>query len=256
VELTLKRKVAIGAAGLAVLAGAGGTYAATRNSGTDERQAFLNDAAKRLNVSPKQLEDALQGAFFDRLDAAVAAGRLTRAQADAIKQRVKQGGGAPFLGSPFLGPVPGGHPGFPLLPPGGPLKGGIDAAAKYLGLTDAQLVSQLESGKSLAQVAKDRDKSVDGLKAAIKDAFRAKLDAAVKAKQLTKAQEDQALANLDRRIDEIVDHTGFGPRFGELRRGGPRWAPPGGRVVPPPGAPRRGGWPRGGSGWAGPPPPP
>jgi hypothetical protein len=237
----LKRKVAIGVAGLVVLAGGGGTYAATHRSGTDERQAFLNDAAKRLDITPKELSDALQGAFSDRLDAAVADGRLTRAQADEIKQRLKAHGGLPFLGGPFFGPGPGPHGGF--------LMGGIDAAAKYLGVSDAELAKQLGSGKSLAQVAKDRNKSVDGLKAAIKDAARTKLDAAVKAKELTQAQEDQALQDLDRRIDEIVNHAGFGPRFGQHRRGGPR-------LGGPPGGPRWGGRPEGGPGWGGPPPPP
>ena len=239
-DFTIKRRVAIGAAGLAVLAGAGGTYAATHQSAGDERQAFLNDAASRLKVSPKELSDALQGAFFDRLDAAVAAGRLTRAQADEIKQRSKEGGGLPFPGGPkpFFGPAFG-----------GPLMGAIDAAAKYLGLTDAELANQLESGKSLAQVANDRSKPVDGLKTAIKDAVRTKLDAAVKAKDLTQAQEDQALKDLDGRIDDIVNHTGRGPRFGERRRGGPRW-------VGPPGGPSWGGGPGAGSGWGGPPPPP
>ena len=90
-----KSKVAIGVAGIAVLAGAGGTYAATHRSNNNERQAFLADAAKRLNVSPKELNDALQGAFSDRLDAAVSAGRLTRTQADEIKQHLQADGGLP-----------------------------------------------------------------------------------------------------------------------------------------------------------------
>jgi len=57
--------------------------------------------------------------------------------------------------------------------------GGLDAAATYLGLTDAQLRTRLESGKSLADVAKAQNKSVDGLVQAIVDAAKKKLDAAV-----------------------------------------------------------------------------
>jgi hypothetical protein len=252
-ESILKRKVAIGATGLAVLAGAGGTYAAVHRSGTDERDAFLNDAAKRLNVSPKELTDALQGAFFDRLDAAVAAGRLTREQADEIKRRTKESGDIPFFGGPkpffggpkpfFGGPRPPFGPGFH----GGPFSGAFGAAANYLGLTDDQLFRQLESGKSLAEVAKARNKSVDGLKTAIRDAVRAKLDAAVKDKKLTEAQEAQMLKDLDRRIDDIVKR-GVGPR-GPRGRDGHRWGGP--RWGGPPGEPRWGGGPEGG-----PPPPP
>jgi hypothetical protein len=141
VNRTMRRRAAIGAAGLAALAAAGGAYAATTGSGTSERQALVNDAARRLHVTPQQLRSALQGALSDRLDAAVAAGRLTRAQADAIKRRANQHGGLPLLGGGRLGHRHG-------------LFGGLDAAASYLGLTRAQLGQQLRSGKSLAAVAR------------------------------------------------------------------------------------------------------
>jgi hypothetical protein len=199
-EPRIKRRIVISAAGLAVVAGAGGTYAATQGSGAGERQAYLNDVAKRLDVSPNKLRSALQGAFSDRLDAAVAAGRLTRAQADAIERRAKRDGGGP--------PLLGGPPPFGPGPHGGPFRAGIDAAAKYLDLSEVRLHEQLESGKSLADVAKDRDKSVDGLKDAIKDAVRKQLDAAVDDKRLTKEQEQRMLDDLDSRIDEIVEHSG------------------------------------------------
>src|SRR5436190_18495288 len=139
----IKRRFVIGAAGLAALGGGGAAYAISGGSGATDRQAFINDVAKRLNVSPDRLKSAFQGAFSDRLDAAVAAGKLTRAQADAIKQRVQQNDGIPFLGRPH--PFFGG--------PGGPFVAGFDGAAQYLGLTPAQLNTQLESAKSLAAVA-------------------------------------------------------------------------------------------------------
>jgi transcriptional regulator with XRE-family HTH domain len=247
-----KSKVAIGVAGIAVLAGAGGTYAATRptthRSNNNERQAFLADAAKRLNVSPKELNDALQGAFSDRLDAAVSAGRLTRAQADEIKQHLQAEGGLPFGG----GPPPGGPPKFfggPGFHGGGPVFGAFDAASKYLGLSQEQLFRALASGKSLSQLAQDRNKSVDDLKKAIQDAAKAKLDAAVKAKELTQAQEDAMLKELDNHIDDLVNHAGPGPRFRMHGRGGLRFGGP-------PGGPRSGGGPEGSPGWGGPPPPP
>ena len=76
----LRHKLLAGGAAAAVLALGGGAYAATQ-SGSNPRQAFLNDVAKRLNVSPSQLNSALKGAFTDRLNAAVKAGMLTQAQA-------------------------------------------------------------------------------------------------------------------------------------------------------------------------------
>jgi hypothetical protein len=222
VDWTVKRKVAAAAAGVAVLAGAGGAYAVTKGSARGDRQAFLSDVAKRLNVTPQQLQSAFQGALSDRLAADVAAGRLTQQQADEIKQRAKDRGGVPFGPGRFGGgPPPFGPPGGPGGPGGGPLRAGLGAAATYLGLSDAQLRAQLQSGKSLAQVAGDRNKPVAGLKTAIEDAVKSELDKAVAAKRITAADEQQELSELHSRIDDIVN--------------GKPGVPPG--PPPPPGAP-------------------
>jgi hypothetical protein len=165
----LKRRLAVGAAGLALVGGAGGAYAAGKSSGDPQRQAFLADVAKRLDVSPQQLQDALRGAAADRLQAAVKAGRLTQAQADQIQQR--RGARALFLGPRLhrFGGMRGAR--------GGPFRAIFDAAAGYVGLTSAQLRDQLRVGKSLAQVATAQSKTVEGLKQAIRDAVDAQLQA-------------------------------------------------------------------------------
>lgn len=232
----LKRKLAIGTTVLAGVAFAGGAYAATSVSGPNGRQAFLNDVAKRLNVTPTQLQNALQGAFFDQLQAAVTAGRLTQAQADAIKKRVQQGGGpfgfggAGHLKGGFFGAGPGFFKGGPGLAPGpgpwpgpggpggsrGPLPrlgfapgGRLSAAASYLGLNETQLLDQLRAGKSLAQIASSKGKSVSGLKAALTAAIKAQLDKAVSAKMLTSAQEQKILSELSARLSAEINGTGF-----------------------------------------------
>jgi hypothetical protein len=166
VDWTFKRKLAAVAAGVAALAGAGGAYAGASGSQTStgggERQAFLNDVAKRAGVSPQKLQAAFDAAVADR----------------------RKQGGAPPAGPPNHPPGPGRPPG----PggalhgpggPGGPLMPALSAAAKYLGLTDAQLRSQLESGKSLADVAPAQKKPVAGLKSAIEDALKSELAARV-----------------------------------------------------------------------------
>ena len=231
-QFTLRRKFAGAAAGLALVAGAaGGAYAVTSRS-SDDRQAFLNDVAKRLNVSPQELKDAFTGALADRLAADVKAGRLTQAQADEIKRRAQEHGGVPFLGPPgpggpraFGGPPPFGGP-FLGPPPGrpGPILAGLDAAARYLGLTDAQLRTRLRSGKSLAQVASDQNKSVDGLKSAIENAVKKRLDQAVADKRLTQSQEDEILSDLHGHLDDLVNRKpGDRPRFAPRWRRGPHW---------------------------------
>ncbi len=227
--MSRKTKLVSAIAALALVAIAGGAYAATQSS-TTPRQAFLNDAAKRLNVSPAKLRSALQGALIDRLNAAVAAGRITKAQASAIEKRIQQGGrvglGARgFFGHRF-GPGGPGGPGFAA--PGGPRIGPLGAAASYLGVSQMQLFKDLSSGKSLAQVAKSKNKSVSGVRSAILNSLKSRLDKAVSAKMITKTQEQRILSRLSPRLTEKINHAGYGPRFG----GGPVGHPPFGPAAP------------------------
>ena len=91
-ETRIKRRIAIGAAGLTILGGGGGAYAIADRGNDAKRQAFLNDAAKRLHVSPTQLRSALKGAMDDQIQADVKSGKLTQKQADAIKRHEQTGG--------------------------------------------------------------------------------------------------------------------------------------------------------------------
>ena len=97
---SLKRKLTIVATVLGAAAFAGGAFAATQTTAANMPQAFLQDVAKRLNVTPARLSAALRNAFFDQLKTAVVTGGLTQAQANAIRQHVQQTGVAP------LGPTP------------------------------------------------------------------------------------------------------------------------------------------------------
>ena len=222
-----KRKLAAGAVGFAILAGSGGAYAAAQSSTATptpatpakpkidraaEQKAFLDDVAKRLNVTRDQLDAAVKGAAEARIDAAVAAGTITKAQGDTAKKALANG--IPALGGGILGGRrggpdgpgrgPGGHggPGF------GHRFGGLQGAAAYLGLTDEKLREQLRDGKSLADIAKATNgKTVDGLKAAIKAATVKNLDQAVKDGKLTSAQRDRIVAALDQRLDDLVNKT-------------------------------------------------
>src|SRR4051795_2669938 len=163
VPMRIKRYVLVSAAVLAAGAGGGAALAAT--SGDDDHkkaeQAVIDDAAKRLNVTPEALRSALGAAEDAQLDQAVKDGKLTQAQADAIKKRRQQEGDV--LGGPGIG---GGHPGFGRGGPGGPgigfklgRGGALDAAATALGVSRADLLAKLRAGKSIADVAKDQGKS-------------------------------------------------------------------------------------------------
>ncbi len=228
-----KRMLVVGGAALAVVGGGGAALAAGGNpfGGSNDRQAVLNDAAQRLNVKPAELQNALEQAMLDRIDAALKAGRITAEQANELKARVKAGDG--------LGPLfPGGH-GFGFHH-GGPPLAGLDAATAYLGLTPAQLRTQLRSGKTLAQIAKAQGKSTDGLKQAMLADAKQHLDAAVKAGKLTQSQADQILKDISSRLDDLIQN-GFRFRHhdGDHHPGGRGFfgRPSGGFMGPPPTAP-------------------
>jgi hypothetical protein len=209
----LKPRVIAGAvAGLAV-AGGGAALAADQLGGSpqQESQAVVNDAAKQLGVTPGALTSALEKALENRVDAAVAAGRITKAQGEELKQRIESGH-LPFFGGPGLGMH---HHMF------GMLGRGLDAAASYLGLTEDQLRARLESGKTLAQIAKSQNKSADGLVDAIVADAKQHLDAAVKAGRITQKQEDAILSDIKTRTTDFVN--GKEPRFGFRHFEGRPW---------------------------------
>jgi polyhydroxyalkanoate synthesis regulator phasin len=214
------RLFTVGAVALIVVAVTGAAVAATNAlSPKEESKAILDDAAKQLGVKPSELDAALKQALKNRVDAAVKAGRLTKARADRIKERI-DAGDVPFLvpGRGFgFGP---GHGRFGHHGPGGHVLG-LDAAASYLGLTEAKLREALESGKTLAQMAKDRGKSVDGLVDAMLAEKAKRLDEAVAAGRITKAERTEFLAGLKERTTNLVNGR-FPPHHHEFRDRGAR----------------------------------
>ncbi|MBV9337869.1 MAG: hypothetical protein JO243_18445 [Solirubrobacterales bacterium] len=213
----LRHRFLIGGVVVAFAAGGGVAYAATQPS-SNPRQAFVNDVAKRLHVSPARLTSAIRAAEIDRLNAAVKDGRLTQAQASAIKHAIEA------KGPPFVGPGPGpfvGPPGSFRGPPG-PFSGALffghaspfAAAAGYLGLSVTQLVNELRAGRSVAQIATARGKSVSGLERAVTAAIKSRLDRAVAAKRITKGQEQKLLAVLSSRLHDLINGTPPAHAFG------------------------------------------
>ena len=202
-------KLAVALLAFALLAGGGAAIAGTGVfSPKQEREAFLNDAAKELGVEPSELGAALKSALKKRVDAAVAAGRITKAEGDRIKSRIDAGEAPLFFGfgRPGFGPEPRGF-GF------GPHKrhfehrgqAWLESAASYLGMTEANLRTALEDGKTLAQVAKDRGKSVDGLVQAMAAEKTKAIDQAVEDGRLTKAERDDLVAGLKQRLTDLVN---------------------------------------------------
>jgi hypothetical protein len=80
----------------------------------------------------------------------------------------------------------------------------LTAAAGYLGVSQSQLISQLQAGKSLADVAKAQDKSVTGLKNAILTAMTSSINASTR---LSAAQKTAMINEVKSHLDAMVTRT-------------------------------------------------
>src|SRR3954452_11471402 len=81
----------------------------------------------------------------------------------------------------------------------------LKAAAQYIGGGQADLGKDARVGKTVAPIATAHGKTVDGLKAAMLAAVKAKLDTAVAAGKATSAQEQTRLERAAKLIDRIVN---------------------------------------------------
>ena len=213
-SMTRRSKITVvaGASAVALLVvglGAAGAIAASHIlSPGDESKTIIDDAATQLGVKPQALSNALRKALENRIDDAVAAGRLTKEQGAELKQRLDSGDFPPLFGLGGLGGRgfgPGfGHEGhFDVL----------DAAASYLGLSEEKLRAALEN-KTLAQIAKEQGKSASGLVQALVTADEKRIDEALAGGRITKDQASELKAHVEERVQALVNgelpHRGFG----------------------------------------------
>ena len=204
-----KRSLLAASAAIVAVAAAGGAIAATKlTSPKDDNQAIINDAAGQLGIDPSKLSAALKKALENRIDKAVMDGRLTKAQGDELKERIESDDVPLFAGpGPRFGPrgLGFGHRIFLA----GPFHENLDVAATYLGMTEAQLRKALRGGKSLAAVAREKGKTVDGLVDALVAAAEKKWDEAAAAGRLTNhataADKQEFLAGVRERLTDLVN---------------------------------------------------
>jgi hypothetical protein len=169
-----------------------------------DRPSLVDQVAARLGVTPEQLRSAFRATLVARVDAAVAAGRLTPEQGARLKDRIAKANGL-GLGAvagkrKALGPKLGNQ-----LSEKGPV-------ATYLGMTRAALVAELRKGQSLAQIATARGKSVDGLVTAMVAPLKARLAKAVENDRLTKQRADALLERITDHVERLVQRSWTPPR--------------------------------------------
>jgi len=183
--------------GGAVTAAASPDPATTNAAGTWAAQAcaeFRAAFAKELGVDPSALTPAAKSAAKTVVDSAVAAGRITKARGDKLKEKIDQAdaNGCGLLGRRFAriaGTL-------------GVIRDGVTAAADTLKLTPAQLTAKLRAGATLQQLASDSGVPYDSVTSAVLGAVKTDLDKAVAAGAIRQQREDRILERLSKNLAE------------------------------------------------------
>ena len=198
--LTLTIAVAAIAAG-----GSSGALAApgTPRAGTGQRGLadFYAKLAANLGIGQDKLAAAVAQADQQQIDAAVAAGTLTQAQAQAARDRVTTApnGLPPFGIGGARGAKGGGR--------GGDQQALLAAKATFFGITPAQFQQDLAAAGSLQGVAAKYGKDNAAGKAALQDALVAALRQDLTTKGVATAQIDQEVAEFTQNFDQFYTGT-------------------------------------------------
>ncbi|MCS6940905.1 MAG: hypothetical protein NZM94_16660 [Roseiflexus sp.] len=164
---------------------------------------FLDQLAAALNIQRATLDSAIQTAGNKTIDNAVQQGTLTQAQGDALKARLQAGD----LGV-LWGRGRGKGPGMQAL--ANVRQAMLDAAAQKLGMTATDLITQLRSGQTLAQIAQSKGVSEQDVVNAALAAAKTQLDQAVANGSLTQAQADAIYTNLQQKGSLLFTPRGRG----------------------------------------------
>jgi hypothetical protein len=173
----------------------------------------LAEEATAMGKTASGLIDAIVAAETKVLDAQNAAGWITDAQEtnlvaafkDQVTDLVNNGPGIPPAAKAMTG---------------GPLQ----SAATYLGISVSDLLNDLTGGKTLAQEATAKGKTVDGLVQAMLAPLKTKLDKSVADGDITAAQETTILNKATTALTNFVNNTKPGNMQGAMRIAGARLA--------------------------------
>ncbi|MCS7055860.1 MAG: hypothetical protein NZM18_06775 [Thermoflexales bacterium] len=175
------------------------------------------DVASAKGMALQTVVDAVIAEQTAALNEAVAAGRITQAQADVILANLK----IVLPAQLQVRPVPGlNKHGFDKR--GHKHKGGfgvhagdsLNTIATSLNMTVAELLTELRAGKSVADVASAKGVALDVVINAIVAEQTTRLNAAVAAGRITQAQADTAIANLKENLPELLALKGGPFGFG------------------------------------------
>jgi hypothetical protein len=184
-----------------------GVSVSTLQSDLKGGKTLAQEAAAKSKTA-SGLVDAIVAAEKKVLDGENGAGWITDAQEtnllanikDAVTDLVNNGPGVPA----------GAHVGL------------LQTAADYLGLSVSDLQADLKAGKSLADEAKAKGKTTDGLVQALLAPLKTDLDKRVTAGDLTAAQESAILSRETSHLTDLVNNTNTAKLQAGLRQAGVR----------------------------------
>jgi hypothetical protein len=171
----------------------------------------IADVAAQQHVDINTVIDAMAKADRDRIE------KIVNSPWPMFGPHMKAGAGA-------LGPKMGFAPrlGFGL---GGPMA--LDAAAKALGISTSDLVNELHNGKTIAQVAKDKNVDVNNVINAMVTQVDNRIDQAQKNGHFSASQAADAKAKVKAAITNVVNNgLRMMPKFGHFGRPGAMPFPP------------------------------
>jgi hypothetical protein len=153
--------------------------------------------AGERNVDPATVVNAVVGALTQRIDQAAAEGKIDADRAAKAKAKV------PDLANRFVNETKSARSG------AGRrhrvLREAVNTAAKEIGVSEDDLKQALKDGKSIAQVAKEHDKSADDVVDAIVKKARGGIDQAVKDGKLDAKNADEIKQELPDRAKQLVN---------------------------------------------------
>ena len=169
---------------------AGATQALQASTSSTACSNFMKRFAVDLGKSEAQVNTAFQKAIADTLADEVKTGQITQAQADAIKKKLAGQ-------TPCTLPAARNHGGAGNKAElGAYLQQYLAAAASALGISDAQLKTDLAGGQSLSQIAAARKVSEADFRTKLIASLKPVFDKAVTDKKLTSNQQTTILNRL------------------------------------------------------------
>ncbi len=179
----------------------------------DFRGKFREAVSTALGVSVEEYDAAVDQAQEQVVNDAVIEGWLTEEQAELLQWRMDQ---APGTGMRGMGKGPRAF--------GPGMRGGgdnlVSIAAEELGMSLTDLLTELQAGKSIADVAAEKGVDAQTITSAYLAQLKEKLDDAVADGKITQKQADFQLEQAQQRATEQLD---------KIWEDGPRGFPSGGR---------------------------